>query len=262
MRRFGIAIFIATTACGHVAGPGPDAAVDARGGADAAADVPSGAPVVPPVLVASAGSHADNAMTALVSLTVPEGDNRFLLVWVGVGSNCADATVPTIQSVAYAGLPLTRVTTNSGTPCGPTVTRSEQWQLTSPGTGAHDIVVMLSAAAVTVHLGALALTGVNQTTPVRASATGSGKDVAASVVVDSAPDDLVVSTVGQGFAVTGPGTGQTAAYIVNATRDTTLDNSAASTAPGAAPVVAMNWTFAMSDEWQMIVSSIEPAAPQ
>jgi hypothetical protein len=47
-------------------------------------------------------------------------------------------------------------------------------------------------------------------------------------------------------------------FIQNVSSDNTLDNSAASIAPGAAPVVSMEWTFGFTDEWQMIVCSLQP----
>lgn len=217
--------------------------------------------IVAPVLDATGVNRFANTSTAIISMNLPEGADRFLLISVGIGSACGDPSVAAVSSVAYGGIALTRVASVTGTPCAVNATRSEQWQLVAPATGAHDVVVTLSAPALTVHVGGLGFTGVDQTTPVRASATGHGADAAASVAVTSAVNDLVVSTVGHGYAVTAPGTGQTPAYIFNATGVNTLDNSAAATAPGAAPVVAMDWTFPLSDQWQMIVSSLQPVVP-
>lgn len=52
--------------------------------------------------------------------------------------------------------------------------------------------------------------------------------------------------------------GQTPVFLQNASSSNTLDNSAASTAPGAAPVTAMDWIFGSTDEWQMIAASLGP----
>jgi len=124
--------------------------------------------------------------------------------------------------------------------------------------GTNDVVIALSASCLTLHVGALSFTGVDQTTPVRASMTGRGANMAATVVVPSAIGDLVVSSVGQGGSINETGTGQPLAFFQNARGDNTLDNSAVSTAPGVAPVTAMDWIFGSTDEWQMIAASLRP----
>ena len=73
----------------------------------------------------------------------------------------------------------------------------------------------------------------------------------------SATNDVVVNTVGQGTGITAPGAGQTSAFIHNVSTSNTLDNSAASTAPGT-PTVTMTWSFKAADEWQTISSAIRP----
>ena len=163
-----------------------------------------------------------------------------------------------VAGVTYAGVPLKRVDAITGTTCGANVTRSEQWQVAAPMMGTNDVAILLSESGRTVHGGALSFTGVNQTTPVRASMTGRGANLAASAVVPSALGDLVVSSVGQGDSIVSAGMGQSPVFIQNVNSDTTLDNSAASIAPGAAPVVSMEWTFGLTDEWQMIVCSLQP----
>lgn len=239
-----------TAACGNVASSPADAPLDAP------AD--SGMPAAAPALVTSAATHAVSVATVHLPLTMPATTDGFVLVSVAIGSNCSDTAVPTVASVAYAGIALGRVTAITGTPCAAAATRSEQWALAGPAIGTTDVVVTLSGSAATVHVGALAISGVDPVMPVRASATGNGSDIAASVIVESAPGDLVVSTVGQGDGIAATGAGQTRVFLLNVGGSNTLDNSGASTAPGAAPMVAMNWTFGSSDQWQMIASSIRP----
>jgi hypothetical protein len=240
--RVGTLMLVA--ACGSVAAPASrDASVDTQ--------------VSQPTLVASEHAHISVAATLSFSLTVPPGDDRYLLVAAGIGSHGGDTTVPSVTGISYGGAPLTRVSFVTGTPAAQNATRSEQWQLIAPPVGTADVAITLSGAGVTVHGGALAFTGVDPAMPVRASVTGSGEGTDASVSVTSAPDDLVVSIVGHGNAIVATGTGQSPVYIQNVTTSTSLDNSAASTASGA-PTVAMTWTFIDVDVWQMIVSSLRP----
>ncbi len=192
------------------------------------------------------------------------GTDRVLIVSVGLGINdCGGTTVPTVSGVTYFGVALTRITSIVGTPCGANTTRSEQWRLIDPATGTNNVVVTLSAATVsgqTIHSGAMAFSGVDQTTPVRAFAAASGTGTSSTVTVTSAVGDMVVNTVGQGNIITAPGGGQTQRFLNNVSNSTTINNSAGSTAPGAASSVAMTWTFGSTpvDEWQTISSSLQP----
>lgn len=248
---------IVMAACGRT---GFDLIDAAPGGApDAALVVPPDAVRgVSPVLVASVSTRTTGTSSLSFLLTVPPGVDRFLIVSAAIGSACGDPSVATVTGVTYGGVPLNRIDAVTGTPCDAKVTRSEQWQLVAPAMGTNEVLVTLSGPGLTLHGGALLFTGSNQVTPVRASMTGRGASTEASVVVPSAIGDLVVSTVGQGDSIVSTGLGQTSVSVLNAGGSNTLDNSAASTAPGAAPVVAMDWRFAISDEWQMIVSSLQP----
>jgi hypothetical protein len=249
VRRLGLGAMIVMAACGRT---GFDLIDAAPGGATDAARI------VPPVLVASVSTRTTGTSSLSFLLTVPPGADRFLIVSAAIGSKCGDPSVATVTGVTYAGVPLKPIDAVTGTPCDAKVTRSEQWQLVAPAMGTNEVVVTLSAPGLTLHGGALVFTGSNQVTPVRASITGRGASTEASVVVPSAIGDLVVSTVGQGDEIASPGLGQTPVILLNASGANTLDNSASSTAPGAAPVVAMDWHFELSDEWQMIVCSLQP----
>lgn len=209
------------------------------------------------MLVETAKIHGANVAKLMVPMTVPAGDNRFLIVTVGIGSSACAAPIQTVLSASYADMPLARIAAISGTHMGPDCARSEQWRLAAPPVGTGDVVVQLSATGLTVHVGALAFTGVDQASPVRASSTGSGAGADASVTVTSAVGDLVVASVGQGGMIVSPGSRQNTAFVDNATGSNTLDNAAASTALGAAPTVTMDWSFQGIDEWQMIVSSLQ-----
>jgi hypothetical protein len=238
-------------ACGRYGFVSPDAADDPP-------DATDGPHVAAPVLVGSAKEHIGDSSTLVFPLTVPPGADRFLIVSVAIGSMCGDASVPTVTGITYAGAPLKPVDVITGTPCAANATHSEQWQLVAPAMGTNDVAIALSGPGQTLHGGALIFTGVDQTTPVRASMTGRGANMAATVVVPSAIGDLVVSFVGQGDSINETGTGQTPAFLQNVSSSNTLDNSAASTTPGIVPVTAMDWIFGSSDEWQMIACSLRP----
>lgn len=233
-----------------------DAAVDAA--PDTASDpdaIPDAAQA--PAFAAQAHANGANVASLRYSLTVPPGSGRFLVVSVQLGSNCT-ALVPDVTSVTFANLAMARTTTITGTPCGMTTTRSDQWQLVAPPTGTNDVDIVLAGPAQTVHSGALAFVGIDQTTPVRASAIARGSGLASTVTVNSAPGDLVVNTIGQGDRIVAPGQGQTLRFLNNSSGADTLDNSAASTAVATGASTTMTWTFGTADEWQTISLSLQP----
>ncbi len=219
-------------------------------------------------VLAVASSHAgvgntSPAVSSLTySLTIPDGNDRLLVVSVLIGDNSSPciATSPTVASVTYGKGPLNQITAIVGTPeCDGGAPRSEQWWLAAPATGPHDVVVTLSDNAQTIHSGAMAFEGVDQFGPVRNFASAIGRSRSSSVHVPSSDGDLVVNTVGQGDGIFDAGTGQTLLFIQNGDSSNTLNNSAASTAPGASGGVTMTWTFWNIDSWQTISSSLQPA---
>src|SRR4029079_3160852 len=106
-----------------------------------------------------AASSADTGTVTAASLTWSHtigasGVNRILIVGVSIRSSSSQ----TVSSVTYNATSLTLVgqTTNS------TNARVEIWRLIAPATGAHNVVLTLSAAARFVG-GAASFTGVSQT---------------------------------------------------------------------------------------------------
>jgi hypothetical protein len=226
-----------------------------------AGDAPADAAPVAPVVVAHAFSNESTVDTLTYQLGVPAGGTkRYLLVSVHLASDC-NTPVPDTTSVTFDGVALAKVTDIVGTPCGnnaDTFTRTEQWNLIAPSEGAHDVVVTLSAATpFTIHSAAIAMTGVNQSTPVRgfASATSAGTTVV--VAVPSAPGDLVIDTAGTGGMFTAPDADQTQVFVNNISTQNTMNNSASSTRPGAGGMVAFGWT-GIPDVFQDIATSIRP----
>ena len=228
-------------------------------GVDAPADVMVDAPINPPFLVNALFGNTEDASTLTYPMTVPPGANRYMIVSVQLGSDC-HVLEPDISSVTFDGIPLTQLATITGTPCGMTTTRTDQWVLVAPPTGTFPILVTLSAVtAYSVHSGALAFANVNQTTPVRMSVNATESGTGSFLAIPSTLGDLVVTTVGYGGNfITGAGTDQTIAFNDSEGGGDTLDNAAASTQPGVSPSVAAFWSGGSNDEWQLIGTSLEP----
>jgi hypothetical protein len=219
---------------------------------------PPDAPLARPAFLVEAHDHADTADALVYALTIPAAARRYLLVTVQVGANCGDLQTPATQSVTFAATPLTIVAQVAGTPaCDAAATRSEQWGLVNPpDTG--NVVITLAGTVKSVHSGALAFANVNQAAPVSHVVTLAGQSASSSVDVATGPDDLVVNTVGQGNRIDQTGAGQIAQFTQNFTASNTLNNSAASTAPGTGAMVTMTWTFGATDFWQTISTSLQP----
>jgi hypothetical protein len=235
---------------------------------DAAPDTPMidskqwlDAPPTPPQLVgygtgSSDAMHASGSVTSCTfTLVVPNGTNLFLLV--SVEMSASSTLSPTTASVTWGGTQLGLLDSVVGTPDG-AASRTEQWRIVAPAVGSATVDVELANPAVTLRCNAMVFAGVNQTTPVRAVAHGSGGDTMSSVMVASATGDLVVSTTGQGGSVAGPVAPATPVFIDNSSGCCSLDNAAASTAAGDPAGVTMGWTYGSLDNWQTIATSLEP----
>jgi hypothetical protein len=213
-------------------------------------------PAVPAVVISAQGDSDNPTTEVTFPLTVPSASNRLLIV--SVAMSAGGPAMPRVQTVTWAGMALTLLDAITGVPDG-SATRFEQWQLVAPAVTSADVVVHLWSSADTLRADAIVFAGVDQTTPVRASAQASGGGTTGSVTVASAIGDLVESTVGQGNSILVPGDGQVLVFVDNGNGGHSLDNAAGSIAPGATPSVAMTWSFANNDNWQEIAAALEPA---
>ena len=195
----------------------------------------------------SANTGAGTTASLTWSHTVgASGVNRILIVGVSIRNSASQ----TVSAVTYNGVALTQVgqTTNS------TNARVELWRLIAPATGAHNIIVTLSAAARFVA-GAASFTGVSQTPALALGGyfSATGNTPTPTVTVDSvAEGQLVIDTIANNNlanATAAPcvGAGQTQRWS-----DRTTNNVAGNNTPGAgstepAPVgggsVTMTWTL-------------------
>ena len=130
-----------------------------------------------------------NSASVTWSHTV-SGSNRLLVVGIGLRN------YTTITSVTYGGIALTKAAAvGSGTN---NYARSELWYLVNPTVGTANIVVTNSATE-WMATGAITFTGVNQSTPFRASSNDTNFSTSTTTtsltVTPSAVGDLVVENV-------------------------------------------------------------------
>jgi subtilisin-like proprotein convertase family protein len=208
-------------------------------------------------------SEGNTGSTAVGSLAVPHtvgasGTNRILVVGVNIFSG--STPFPTVSTMTYAGQSMSFLT--GVTDAGARI-RSEMWYIKAPTTGTNDIVITFSANAVAVA-GGMSYTGVDQTTPVGTAATAQGSGTAPSVVVSSAPGELVLDTVGirqntGGTQTLTAGSGQQERYNdVSGTSSNSNVVGAGSEEVGAASVT-MSWTAFSSGAWAIVAVGIKPA---
>jgi len=230
------------------------------GARDGGVDVPPpDSPPGAPGFVAESHAVVGAQSTMVYSVTIPPGvTDRYMLVLVAIPSDCHPASVTeTVTGVTFDGVALTQLKSLLGTSCPALSTRSDHWGLVDPHEGTHDVAIQLSGIAqYTIHSGALVFGGVNQTTPVRATAALGGDGILSSIDVLSAPNDLVVNTVGQGNGVST--SGQTIRFIQNVDTSNSLNNSAASTQVATGTTTTMDWTFLNTDQWQTISTTLRP----
>jgi hypothetical protein len=100
--------------------------------------------------------------SATFSHTVAAGNNRLLAVSVMLRGNI------TASSVTYGGTALTKAISRASTSSG---TTTEIWYLVNPPVGTANVVVNFSASADPSAIAAVNFTGVNQTSPVGATAS-------------------------------------------------------------------------------------------
>lgn len=187
-----------------------------------------------------------------------DGSDFALLVFAAIGSYCNDSSVPTATLTFNSTAPMPRHML-TGTPCNNALSHSYLWVITDPPSGSHDVTVMLTATAHSLHVGALLLSGVDTVSPIRTVNSATGVGLASGVAVPSEGGDLVVSFIAQGGNIDNAGAGDTLRYLDNDSAATTLNNSGASTIAGASPQVDARWIFSVDDQWHAIAASLRPA---
>lgn len=194
--------------------------------------------------------------TLTTSVIVPSGTDRLMAVCVQTRSQTADTTV---TGVTYNGTALTLAKTNANG-----MIHTDLWYLVAPTVTTANVVVSwssannTSAAAYSVAL----LTGVSQSSPVDASAGGSGTGTTLSSIITTVADvawvvDCAYNTNNGGLTV---GSGQTGRTVRNVNTASADDGVGMSTVNGKTPAGAetMDWTSA-SGSWVMSAVSFAPS---
>ncbi|MDE2098525.1 MAG: hypothetical protein KGL39_14825 [Patescibacteria group bacterium] len=173
----------------------------------------------------------------------------------------SDSAYPriSIQTLTYDGANLTRAL--QGATSG-SYGHAELWYLVNPATGTHDITVTYSASQfVGTDFAAASFAGVDQTTPIDASAssTGSGTSLSASITTTAANDMLVdaAGSMSSNGAATA-GAGQTVIYQYTQFGS---DNGAYSyKAVSTAGSYSMSWSGFANFPWVELVVALKPAS--
>ena len=209
--------------------------------------------------------------------TTAAGVNRLLLVGISTYSSAVTPGVPRVSTVTYDGQTLTRVgPIGDQATIGPdNRTAVEMFYLDNAGITAatnSTITVTFNAATPLQYAvaGSVSVSGVNQTTPFATQpstnnfAEASGTSMTPSVVVTSAPGQLVVDTVAAEPAAVffAPDAGQTRLWYENVNDLTppfaSFDIGGGSSKDGASPSVTMSWTLSNSAAWALRAVSIQP----
>lgn len=148
-------------------------------------------------------------ISATYSHIVGAGADRILIVIVNLTSNAQS-----VSGVTFGGVALTNALV-AGEDFRPAL---EVWYLLNPAVSTADVVVTLTGSLGSWGTGAINYTGVNQTTPIGATASaafnsGAGQD-ATVVIVTTMNNSMIVGgiTTRQAGTLATPGTGTTERY--------------------------------------------------
>lgn len=183
-----------------------------------------------------------NSISTTVAFTVANGNNRILVVHVAIRHN---SSARSVSSITYNGVNLTKLgSVDNG---AYTTLRSETWYLTTPATGANNVVITLNGAANHAYT-IESYSGVDQTTPFGTYASATGNSAAPSVAVTSAAGERVLDYVAfdnvNGYTV---GAGQTERGASGLSGATAIYGVASEEAGAAS--VTMSWTLTVSGQW-------------
>jgi hypothetical protein len=186
--------------------------------------------------------------TSWTHVVTSTGSNLILIAGVGTGANMSARTF----SATYGGVSMTSIGTSSPSG-GPVNGMVQLFYLIAPPTGSNAVKIVASGnAKIRLMVGSLSFTGAAQSAPIHSVNPTSGDDASPSSTVASAAGDMVVdiACTGTGFI----GSGQTLRWMENIDGANYCDNTAQSTAAGAASV-NMNYSV-NADSWAMIGADI------
>lgn len=224
---------------------------------------PSGPTGPPQVQAVVAATRCASAATCSLSVTVGAGSNRALVV-LASATNTVGVGAPALSgSQTYGSAVLVKqdevLGAASSGPCA-TDPRIDTFTLTAPTVGTANVTVNYASSAVSIFLGAIVLTGVNQVTPIRSFSGPTRNSGNISTAVASANNDLVIDLVTNGTSISSPGAGQTQAWNNEVDASTCANNFASSYEASTGNSVTMSWTANAGDGSFQRGFSVEPSS--
>lgn len=184
------------------------------------------------------------------------GTELFLVIMAAYGAQTNDGTAST-PTVTYNGVAATQIGTRKHNNNGSNGF-VELWGLVAPATGANTVSVSypFTSDNISLSLGSVSFTGVDQTTPVAHTNTAAGASATPSCAVTSATDNMTVAVLGCGNSVNSATAG-TSRWIRNTDGNSAGGNGAGSTGVGAASVTH---TWSINDDWWGVIAADIAAA--
>jgi hypothetical protein len=209
--------------------------------------------VVSGVIVDAVTSDQSNGTvsTRAISHTTGSGDNRLMLVGVGIYRD--ESSNRHISAITYAGQSLTKYAERNNTDG---TVRTEIWYLVNPPSGTANVVINTSGSSARLITGIATFVGVDQTSPLGTAQTFGANSGNPTVTVTSETGGLVFDvTARDNNGSWTPGAGQFERWDLSNGSDLT---GAGSTEAGLASVV-MSWTS--DDNSQQISQAAVPIRP-
>ncbi|MBI4417095.1 MAG: hypothetical protein HY557_08940, partial [Euryarchaeota archaeon] len=206
-----------------------------------------------------AASSTSGSQTTFSWTHTTSGSNRLLVVGIALRLNASQ----TVTSVTYAG---TGLTFRRGDELAVSV-RSEVWYLVNPALGPNTVDVTFSSST-KASIGAISLTGIDQTTPVDVSNGGTGNSAAPSTTMTTtangawAVDVVAFRSSGNGQPTGSPGAGQTerwSQYTEGGGGGSNIRGKGSTEGPvSPAGSITMDWTLAAAVEWSITAVAFRP----
>jgi len=184
------------------------------------------------------------------------GSDRLLAVCISTQKN--SGTAPTVTSVTYNGAALSLAIRESSYS---STIRSEVWYISTPATGANNVVVTLADATChDIMIGAISLNGVHQSSPLHAAATNSGFASSISTNIPTTfADCWLMDNVYQYNGTQTPGAGQTMQNTIVSPSggQTTVQSTKPATSSG---THTMSWAFGGATDISQAVIALRPSS--
>ena len=209
----------------------------------------------------SIGQRVTGATPTVTLAHTTAGTNRVLVV--GVSINITNNTGATVTGVTYAGAALTQSGAHND---AGNSRRTEVWFLISPAIGNNNVVATLNLpggiGTLGVVVGAVTVTGADQTIPIRSFVSADGTTNLAQVDLPSSYADLVIDTlaIGGDQTVTTFGPSQTSRWaLASAVAPASPpDVYGSGTTRSGAPSVPLSEQFSAASNWSVSAVSVQP----